>query len=194
MWLPRWTVDSPKGKRISCFLKYLENFFKYMAENPTVDLIIRPHPMMFQVILEKSIWTQEEYHTFMERMDKASNIYLDNNEDYLVSFGKSDVLVSDYSSLLIEYFVTGKPIIYCDTAEDFNADTLLMDATLYHAAEWYEVEMQLTELINGQDCQYEQRIDTVRQFMPSNAGHIGGISKVYFGRFSNGTGEKGILM
>lgn len=173
LWLPRWTVDAPKGQRMSSFFRYLDCFFTYMAAHPMVDLIIRPHPLMFKVMLEKNIWTQKKLDELLDKVDQSDNICFDQNKDYLVSFGISDILVSDYSSLLIEYFISGKPIIYCDTSEDFNADAMLMDSTLYHAEKWQEVESLLTKLINEEDFQYEKRNDAVRRLIPSNAGHIG---------------------
>lgn len=173
LWLPRWTVDAPKGQRLSSFFKYLDSFFAYMEKHPNVNLIIRPHPLMFQVALEKNILTKQGLDELMDRVARASNICFDENKDYLVSFRRSDVLVSDYTSLLIEYFATEKPIIYCDNAKDFNSDALLMDSTLYHAVEWHDVERQLTELIKGKDSQSEKRKEAIRQLMPSNAGHIG---------------------
>lgn len=173
LWLPRWTVYPIEGQRMSNFLKYLDSFFDYMERHPEIDLIIRPHPLMYQTILEKKIWTQGELDAFMKKVDHADNIRLDEDKDYMVSFGKSDILLSDYSALLIEYFVLGKPIIYCDIAEDFNLDALLMDASLYHAMEWDEVEEQLTGLLNGEDPLLEKRKEAIHQLMPSNAGGIG---------------------
>lgn len=173
LWLPRWTVDALKGQRHSSFFKYLDHFLGYMEKHPEYELIIRPHPLMFQVILEKNFLTQAELDQLTDNIEKTPNIHFDENKDYLDSFGKSDILVADYSSLLIEYFVSGKPVIYCDTADDFNQDALLMDSALYHAAEWHDVEVQLTRLLNGEDCQLEKRKNAIRQLMPSNAGQIG---------------------
>lgn len=173
LWLPRWTVGDFEKQRVSHFFDYLDSFFMYMIEHPMLDLIIRPHPLMFKVILEKRLMTGNELDELLDKVDKMPNVWFDKNEDYLISFRVSDVLICDYSSLLIEYFVSGKPIIYCDTPIGFNSDTLLMDATLYHALEWSEVKEQLTKLISGEDPQYKKRKEAIRQLMPTNAGYIG---------------------
>lgn len=173
LWLPRWTVGASGGQKESNFLRYLEFFMEYQERNPEIRLIIRPHPLLFQTIAERHILTESRLQEIRSRIEEAPNICMDTNKDYMFSFRESDYLVSDYSSLVIEYFVSGKPVIYCGGAENLNREMLLMHSVLYHGREWQDVEGLLTRLIGGEDPMKEKRKEVIGQLMPSNAGRIG---------------------
>lgn len=172
-WLPRWTVDKTENQKSSSFFKYIDKFLEYMKEHQEAELIIRPHPLMFKVVVETGMMQKQEVEDLKARINSASNVYLDETKSYIETLIKADALISDFSSLLMEYFVTGKPIIYCDSAEGFNSDALLMDKTLYHAYEWNEIVMHMESLYSGQDAEFSNRQNVVAQLMPKNAGHIG---------------------
>ena len=40
---------------------------------------------------------------------------IDNQRGYVDTFWGADVLITDISSMMMEFFVTGKPIIFCGT-------------------------------------------------------------------------------
>ncbi len=169
-WLPRWIVDDGVENKKSNFFKYCDDFIRYMEEHQEKQLIIRPHPLMFESIIENGIMKEVEVEQLKARLLSHDNIRIDTDKDYLPTLRDSDILVADFTSLLIEYFVTGKPIIYCDTAEEFNADAQLMDSTLYHAKNWKELEGLLSQ---SEDVMYSKREQVIDYLMPPNAGHIG---------------------
>jgi len=57
----------------------------------------------------------QQAEVFREICKREPNIELDESEDYVSNMWGSDVLVTDISGVLPEYFVTGKPVIYCAT-------------------------------------------------------------------------------
>lgn len=172
-WLPRWSFNNGPGQKKSHFMDFYKPLMQFMQEHKDINLIIRPHPLMFQSIIDNDILTANQVDDIRRQIENEPNISLDNDKDYLPLLKKADVLISDFTSLLIEYFVSGKPIIYCDNSDGFNADAALMDSTLYHANDWDELEQILTELINGNDAEYDKRQQAIGQLMPQNAGKIG---------------------
>ena len=118
LWLPRWSVDKRNG--CNHFYDYLDFFFEYFDNHRNLQLIIRPHPLMFSTFVSSGYKTEEEIEQTMQRINTAANVSLDLNSDYLDSFEKSDAVLSDLSSLILEYFFTGKPIAIFDKIEDLT--------------------------------------------------------------------------
>lgn len=108
IWTPRWSV---KGG--SNFFVYKDVIFELANIYNDIDFIIRPHPLMFTNFISSGIMSLEEVNSFKDKCSNSQNITLDNNKEYIETFWQSDLLISDFSSLLIEYLVTAKPIIYC---------------------------------------------------------------------------------
>lgn len=108
IWTPRWSV---KGG--SNFFEYKDIIFELANIYNDIDFIIRPHPLMFTNFISSGIMSQEEVNAFKNRCFNSQNVTLDTEKEYIDTFWQSDLLISDFSSLLIEYLVTAKPIIYC---------------------------------------------------------------------------------
>lgn len=173
-WMPRWEFDKEKkDQKYSHFLEYYEEFMRFVNENKQINFIFRPHPLMFETIIKEKILTEDELNLIIKQMKQIENLEIDINKDYLPTIFKADILIADETSLLAEYFVTGKPIIYCDNAQGFNKDGKTMDKTLYHAKEWNEVEKQIKLLESGKDEKKEERQITLKKLLPNNSGNIG---------------------
>lgn len=69
-----------------------------------------------------------------------------------------DIFLSDYSSMLIVIFLTGRPIIYCEypNAKPFPEYQEMFDA-MYIAHTWEDVEHYIDDLIKENDPLYEKR-------------------------------------
>ncbi|MBQ9479326.1 MAG: D-alanyl-D-alanine carboxypeptidase family protein [Selenomonadaceae bacterium] len=89
------------------------------------------------------------------------------------NFANADILLSDYSSILIVYFLTGRPIIYC---EFVNAVMLPeyqeMLECMYVAHNWDEVVHYLDELVAGNDPLFERRQRAVEEIRARHEGAI----------------------
>lgn len=122
MWTPRWTTDPALGG--SNFFLYKDLLLEYAEKNPQVDLLLRPHPLMFENFLKTGELTQEAADAYRNRVAKLSNAAFDAEKEYAATFWNSSVLVSDVSGILPEYFATGKPLIYC--ASNMHLETIDM--------------------------------------------------------------------
>lgn len=124
-WFPRWNFyDSTNYK--SSFLKYFDVLKKYFDNHKSLRLIIRPHPMMFDYILTNGILSVEEVNKIKKSINLSDNIQFDTNYDYYETFKETDVLISDHSSLLAEFYFMKKPILYCGEYTGYNNITKKM--------------------------------------------------------------------
>lgn len=167
-WTPRWTVKSKQKYDIgSSFLLYYDNFLNYATIHKDIDFIIRPHPLMFSNFLKEKVITQDELDTFKIRCQSLNNLVIDESADYLKTINATDIFVTDYTSLMLEYFATGRPIVFLAKAHGFAKEAKLMDKTIYHAFTWNELECILEDLINGNDKMRELRLAALTDLFPS---------------------------
>ncbi len=173
-WLPRWTTgDGYKHNKGSNFLNYYNDFLKYAEENPDANIIFRPHPSMFANFLERGIMSEKELEEFKYRCSKCENFHIDQKKDYMDTIRSANVLVADYTSLIAEFFMTGKPIIYCDNAEGLNEEGNSICNNLYNAASFTEIVKLLEKIKNGYDEKKDLRISIIKELLPNECGSIG---------------------
>lgn len=108
LWAPRWSYDSTFGG--SHFFEYINLFESY---RPKVNnIIVRPHPSMWGNFQKTNLCSKEDIEIIHDRW-KSIGIEEDVNASILNAFERSDILVSDPSSIIAIYFLTGKPVIFC---------------------------------------------------------------------------------
>lgn len=157
LYTPRWTSSLKKKNQVGSFLTYIDHFYNYAKNNHDIKIIIRPHPLMFTHYIENGI-VESDYFEMLENDFKCiGNIFMDKNKDYSKSLEEADVFVSDYTSLLVEYFVSSKPVIYLGKLDLFNSDTKKMCKSFYMADSWMKIEKKLDQIRNGQDNLFYER-------------------------------------
>ena len=131
LWLPRWTTSTDNNEK-STFFENKDVLIKYFQNHPELSLIIRPHPLMFAHYIDTGVMNKAEVDAYKQLIIDTPNITLDENPSYIGSFKKADCLIADYSSVVIEYFITGQPIIYLNgtkTIERSIADAFYVSET-----------------------------------------------------------------
>jgi len=168
VWTPRWTVDPDIGG--SNFFKYKDKFVDFAKKNQNSYVLLRPHPLAFENFLNTGLMTSQELDAYKDSYKQSINASIDEEKDYLSTFWKSDVLVSDISSILVEYFMTGKPIIYCVGSSGFNKFTSQMAKSFYWANNWEDIEGILKELSQGNDPLKKKREELKQQLFGDDFG------------------------
>lgn len=163
LWLPRWSLDSENNDGSSFFL-FFDKLMDYFSEHENIRLIIRPHPSMFNNFVKNKALTEEEVIQIKRKIADASNVTLDETADYIVSFNESDVLISDFSSLVVEYFLTGKPVLYCGNMDEYNCIVHRMIELSYKVDSWNDLRNKIEVLTCGEDATVKERMEFVRQF------------------------------
>ncbi len=168
LWLPRWSVSDENDK--SNFMNYYDCLIRYFEEHPEVYLIIRPHPLMFGNFVKSGLMSEERVQSIKNQVDLMPNVSWDSNSDYLMTFSKSDALIADFTSLLIEFFLTKKPIIYCGAYDSFNAIGKLMQEGMYCVSDWSQLISELDCLTAGQDDKFDTYTTLANQiYNPTNS-------------------------
>jgi CDP-glycerol glycerophosphotransferase (TagB/SpsB family) len=103
LYAPTWRFG--KGT----FKKYAKYFARTITKK--YNLIIRPHYHDYKRIPAMKVWA---------KLNGLKNLYFSEildfyNNDKMIDFAVSDILISDTSSVLYEYLVTRKPIIVIET-------------------------------------------------------------------------------
>lgn len=148
LWTPRWSYDSESGH--SHFLEYKDVLNAFKKNNTDVEVIFRPHPLLFDELINKRLMERSEINSYLKQLDQLSIKY-DKGSPIFDTFQNTDVLITDYSSIIIEFFITGRPIIYCDSDLKLNEVFQRMREGMYIAKDEGDVNYYLSELVKGKD-------------------------------------------
>ena len=167
LWTPRWTDDAFFGG--STFFENMYNILELKDAHSDIDLVLRPHPMTFPTAVRNGKMTEEEVEEYKNKV-KTSGAVFDSNVFIEDSLFSTDILITDYSSIVWEYFIFGKPIIYCtDTDIDFEEVYKKITRVVYKAKDWEEIKKITSMLLAGEDPMYNERIKLVKEIVDENA-------------------------
>ncbi len=154
LWTPRWRLQ----EGTSHFLEYCDHLLDFVEGRDDIDFVFRPHPLMLDNLVTAGYFTRSELRELVRRFERTANARIDRLDSYVNTFLTSDVLVTDISSMLVEYFVTGKPIIYTHRTNTFND----LGNRLARGCYWVRNEAELDEavesIVGGRD-----RLAPIRQ-------------------------------
>ena len=167
LWTPRWTDDSEFGG--STFFQYMYSITDIKKNHPTSNLILRPHPLTFQYAIKLKKLTESEIDNYKSRLSELG-ILFDENKLIEESFLNTDILITDFSSVLMSFFLTGKPIIYCANIENVDFTDSFKDIIecSYIAKSWTDVMKYVSLLLNGEDPLKDKRNKTIRKMVDYN--------------------------
>lgn len=163
LWTPRWTYDPIVGG--SHFVEYWELLAKYNWGD--YKLFVRPHPMMWDNFLKQSIVSETEIQ-HIKSVWNNNNIKEDQNAMITETFCVADILISDRSSVIPMYFLTGKPIIYCPLELDYGSLFTSILPGLYIAENWDQLKGFLDKLLKGEDPLKKERERIINSIFSNN--------------------------
>lgn len=158
IWTPRWSTAEG-----NCyFFEYNDLLLRYATENPDVEIAFRPHPQMWLELVSTGELTETEVKSIKDYWNSGKNTLLDETYTYFDKFFSSDLLISDSSTILGPYLLTGKPIIYCYKTDDFNEEGQRLAKGFYFTHSWKEVVDKINELKNGEDNLKNSRSEIIK--------------------------------
>lgn len=163
IWTPRWSTDPQIGG--SQFFKYKDILIQYVQSNPNVRMIIRPHPLMFDNFVKTGEMSWEQVKMFQEQVAASENMSLDHAQEYSSTFWDTSFMISDLSSIIMEYFVTGKPLIYCKSDIPFcmTEESNKMLEGCYTVSNQDELIQVVDMLKSGEDPRKHRRDEIIRE-------------------------------
>jgi hypothetical protein len=153
LWTPRWNTSEGNCH----FFDYKDFFILFCKEHQDVDFTFRPHPLCLQNFLRTGELTESDLAQMERDFDNSQNMNLDKEGDYQDTFLASDILVSDISSMMLEYFGTGKPIVYTHRIDVFNELGRKLSEGFYWVNNATELKATLEMLISGNDPLSDKR-------------------------------------
>ena len=114
IWAPHHSIDS-RELNMSLFKEQYMVFLELARRHPEYSFVVKPHPLLKHKCISEKFLTSEEYDNYMNEWNSLpnGNVYTEGN--YFDIFKTSDVLLTDSSSFLAEYFYSGKPIIFYES-------------------------------------------------------------------------------
>ena len=164
LWTPRWTYKPSSGGG-SHFFEYCNELTGFHWEEASFR--IRPHPMMWDNFVKEDLITPEEIEEIRQKWNRK-NIREDFHESVIDTFRETDILISDRSSVIPMFFLTGKPIIYCPYKINYGELFLSIMPGLYIANNWDELRNLIQQLLEKKDPLREVRKSIVEKHFLQN--------------------------
>ena len=165
-WTPRWSFDEHQGG--STFLKYKDNFIEF-AETCGKSFFFRPHPLIHAEIIRHNIMTEDEWVKYLSDLEKK-DVLIDIESPIDGILEKTEILITDFSTIIGSFFMTGRPIIYCENGIEFNPVYQEMKDYMYVAHTWDEVQKYTNELLAGRDVLKSERLQFIEDTYKSSKG------------------------
>lgn len=163
LWTPRWSYNARVGG--SHFLEFKDKFPALRERyGDKIDLFMRPHMNTFRTLTEGGLLSKEAVAEYRKNLKKnrvgISSTYLDIDRDIC----NTDIFLTDYSSIVILLFLTGRPIIYCEFPNAIPfPEYEEMFAAMYIAHSWEDVEGYLDDLVAGNDPLFDKRQEVAKK-------------------------------
>lgn len=179
LWTPRWSESSETGG--SSFMKFKDEIIKLPKEDKDLQVVFRPHPMTFDHFISVKKMTREQADEYINIYKNDEKLQYNDTAEYVDIFWGSDALLTDVSSIIVEYFITGKPIVYCDTGavpDEFFKEMLKV---MYVVKTYEEAKEKLLMLKTGKDPLKEERQKKVNELFGKSFGNIseGFLEEIY---------------
>lgn len=160
LWTPRWSFDPIIGG--SNFLKYKDSFLHLAEVNCDKEFVFRPHPLLYEELQVKGLMTEKQIDDYKKNCCNKG-INFDKGRPVLETFADTDILITDYSSIIIQFFITGRPIVYCNSDIELNELYIKLSKGFYVANNVRELEEIIKQLIDGKDVLFETRQKIIRE-------------------------------
>jgi hypothetical protein len=156
LWTPRWSDNARYGG--TTFFAYKDRFFELAERFPELEILFRPHPLTFENAVLTGQMTPESVEAYQRRCIE-SGIRFDDNASIDDTLPTIDVLLSDFSSILVDAAVMGKAIVYCGGRAEAEPDETMARILqcVYPADSWEDAAELLVRLIRGEDPKREAR-------------------------------------
>lgn len=170
LWMPRWNTEKWIGG--SHFFDYKDVFLAFAKKYGSEELkfAIRPHPLMFDNFVQKGQMTAQEVADYKEQLT-VYGVELDEGrfaaEEALRA---ADILLTDFSSLNMPFFLLDRPMIYCPNDSEPTDDYRQMLNGSYVARNWDEAEYHLEHLLRGDDPAAARRREIIAVFRRKHMG------------------------
>lgn len=152
-WTPRWSFDDVHGG--STFLEYKDLFMAF-AKDSKRKVIFRPHPLIHAELIRNNIMTETEWNTYLEKL-REYGVVIDIDSPIDDILANTEILITDFSTIIGSFLMTGRPVIYCENGIKFNPVYEEMKKYMYISHSWDETMKYYEQLNKGIDTLKDDR-------------------------------------
>ena len=112
IYAPHFSFALAGVKRIVTLSSFLGNgrhILEYAKRHSEFNWVFKPHPLLRKELIKRGVWTKEEVDAYYAEWGKVGKVCSDG--DYIPLFQKAKALITDCGSFLVEFPMTGKPLI-----------------------------------------------------------------------------------
>lgn len=151
-----------------------EHVVERILEDKSLALIWRPHPLLFQTLKIMKRDYVEKYLKICEKVRKAENGVIDESEDFGDSIAASDGMISDFSSLVLQYTFSEKPVLLLrGNSEDRKYEVFCDYFSNYFVSEGTTIDGFVEMVKEGRDEKREERVRLARASVANSDGTCG---------------------
>ncbi|GAB1157982.1 hypothetical protein YWY31_40070 [Paenibacillus illinoisensis] len=153
----------------------IEETINYFLENAHFSLIWRPHPLTEITLKTMRPNIKQSYAEIKQRIDNSTNIFVDSSSDAYPAINLSDAIISDYSSIMLQYIATGKPVLGLLNREVLGADRFYFADYLgcYLTGEGDTISQFVEMVDSNQDFKKEERLVRFNRSITNSDGTSG---------------------
>lgn len=168
IWAPHWTISNSL-LNYSTFLDNYDFFYNYAKENPDIEWIFRPHPLLKGTIIQSGMMSAEETDHYYQKWEDLPNAKYYYGTDYASMYKYSDAMITDSGSFIGEYLLCNKPGLKLDrNTQKYNDFAQLMLNYWYNCNgdDFENIEKFINEIvISENDSLKKERSIFVRNHM-----------------------------
>lgn len=153
----------------------MNSLIDYFEANQECALIWRPHPLLKATATSMRPQLVKAYDLVRNRIEELPNTIMDERDSAYPAIKYSDALISDYSSIVMEYTLTGKPILLLQGISEYRDSRYIC---CDYFSNYFEKDgMSIVEFCNlikdNQDIGVEERQKVARNSLFNANGQCG---------------------
>ena len=153
----------------------MDRLIQLFSQKSDLFMIWRPHPLLFTTMDAMLPDKKNEMQAVINRIDEMENSYIDRTASADAAIAVSDGLISDYSSLVLQYTATGKPVLLTVGMSDYRKTKLVCGDYFsnYFIDDGVSFEDFFAIIASGNDYKKEERMRYFRDSVINTDGTCG---------------------
>ena len=173
IWAPHWTIDcDPKGSfTTGNFLQIADEMLELTQKyKDKVFFVFKPHPLLKRQLYNNKQWGKERANDYYRAWSEGSNTSLEEG-NYADIFARSDAMIHDSGSFILEYLLMDKPCMYVPLPESqtqFNRSTQQALECYQKGATAEDIDKFIQDILVGKDPLAEKRHAFIHSYLLPN--------------------------
>lgn len=173
IYAPHWTINHEKTIAYSTFKENGKFILEYAKNHPELNWVFKPHPMLKKALIDNKFMNAQEVKEYYSEWEKIGKAYY--NGDYFEIFNNSRLMITDCSTFLVEYLMSGKPLInlVSENAPEFNIVLKDIVESFYKINNNKKLEDILNSILyENNDELKPKRVKLIQQFRQNTSKNI----------------------